>query len=395
MDFKLPFKITFWKVVLLLIWVAGLIATIVRFTQGLGASTNLSDKYPWGLWIGFDVISGVGLSAGAFAIAAAVYVFHVKRLYPVLRPTILTAFLGYLLVIVGLLFDVGRPDKLYNPLFMGNPHSALFEVAMCVMFYTAVLFFEFSPILFERLGWTGPKRWITRVTVPLVILGVILSTMHQSSLGSLFLIVPQKLYALWYSASLPLLFYVSAIAAGCAMVIFESHLSFRAFGHRLKEDVLADIGRVLLVVLVLYALLKAYDFYGRGVWSAFFLPRMETWLFWLEILTGVIAPIILLSIRKIRLSTRGLYFAAVCTIFGFLLNRLNISTTGFVASSGANYFPSWMEIAVTLALVATGFFIFAMAARYLSIFQHQEPDSKPKGVTVPQAVFDVEVLPKS
>jgi Ni/Fe-hydrogenase subunit HybB-like protein len=257
------------------------------------------------------------------------------------------------------------------------------------------LFFEFSPILFERLGWTGPKRWITRVTVPLVILGVILSTMHQSSLGSLFLIVPQKLYALWYSASLPLLFYVSAIAAGCAMVIFESHLSFRAFGHRLKEDVLADIGRVLLVVLVLYALLKAYDFYGRGVWSAFFLPRMETWLFWLEILTGVIAPIILLSIRKIRLSTRGLYFAAVCTIFGFLLNRLNISTTGFVASSGANYFPSWMEIAVTLALVSTGFFIFAMAARYLSIFQHQEPDSKPKGVTVPQAVFDVEVLPKS
>jgi Ni/Fe-hydrogenase subunit HybB-like protein len=395
MDFKLPFKMTFWKVVLLLIWVAGLIATIVRFTQGLGASTNLSDKYPWGLWIGFDVISGVGLSAGAFAIAAAVYVFHVKRFYPILRPTILTAFLGYLLVIVGLLFDVGRPDKLYNPLFMGNPHSALFEVAMCVMFYTTVLFFEFSPILFERLGWTGPKRWITRVTVPLVILGVILSTMHQSSLGSLFLIVPQKLYALWYSASLPLLFYVSAIAAGCAMVIFESHLSFRAFGHRLKEDVLADIGRVLLVVLVLYALLKAYDFYGRGVWSAFFLPRMETWLFWLEILTGVIAPIILLSIRKIRLSTRGLYFAAVCTIFGFLLNRLNISTTGFVASSGANYFPSWMEIAVTLALVSTGFFIFAMAARYLSIFQHQEPDSKPKGVTVPQAVFDVEVLPKS
>jgi Ni/Fe-hydrogenase subunit HybB-like protein len=395
MNFKLPFKITFWKVVLLLIWVAGLIATIVRFTQGLGASTNLSDKYPWGLWIGFDVISGVGLSAGAFAIAAAVYVFHVKRFYPVLRPTILTAFLGYLLVIVGLLFDVGRPDKLYNPLFMGNPHSALFEVAMCVMFYTTVLFFEFSPILFERLGWTGPKRWITRVTVPLVILGVILSTMHQSSLGSLFLIVPQKLYVLWYSASLPLLFYVSAIAAGCAMVIFESHLSFRAFGHRLKEDVLADIGRVLLVVLVLYALLKAYDFYGRGVWSALFLPRMETRLFWLEILSGVIAPIILLSIRKIRLSTRGLYVAAVCTIFGFLLNRLNISTTGFVASSRANYFPSWMEIAVTLALVATGFFIFAMAARYLAIFQHQEPDSKPKGVTVPQAVLDVEALPKS
>jgi Ni/Fe-hydrogenase subunit HybB-like protein len=395
MSIKLPFKITFWKVVLLLIWLAGLVATIVRFGGGLGAATNLSDKFPWGLWIGFDVISGVGLSAGAFTIAAAVYVFHVKRFYPILKPTILTAFLGYLLVIVGLLFDVGRPDKIYNPLFMGNFHSALFEVAMCVIFYTTVLFFEFSPNLLERLGWSGPKKWIKKVTIPLVILGVILSTMHQSSLGSLFLIVPAKLYVFWYSASLPLLFYVSAIAVGCAMVIFESHLSFRAFGHRLKEDVLADIGRILLVVLVIYLLMKAYDFYMRGVWSEFFVPRMETWLFWLEILSGIVAPIVLLSIRKIRLSTRGLYYAAVCTIVGFLLNRLNISTTGFVASSGVNYFPSWMEIAITLALVSTGFFIFAMAVRYLPIFEHPEAGAEPEAVRVRERVFDVEALRKS
>ncbi len=390
MSIKLPFKITFWKVVLLLTWVAGLIATIVRFTGGLGAATNLSDRFPWGLWVGFDVISGVGLAAGGFTLAAAVYVFHVKRFYPVLKPAILTAFLGYLLVIVGLLFDVGRPDKLYNPLFMGNFHSPLFEVAMCVMLYTGVLFFEFSPNLFERLGWSGPKRWIGRITVPLVILGVVLSTMHQSSLGSLFLIVPHRLYTLWYSASLPLLFYVSAIAAGCAMVIFESHLSFRAFGHRLKQDVLADIGRILLVVLVIYLLMKIYDFFMRGVWSELFLLRMETGLFWLEILAGIIVPIVLLSIRKIRLSTRGLYIAAVCTIVGFLLNRLNVSTTGFVASSGVNYFPSWMEIAVTLALVATGFFIFAMAVRYLPIFEHPEEGSKPERVRIPDRVLRVE-----
>jgi len=394
MDFRLPFKITFWKVVLVLTWMAGLVAVIVRFTGGLGAATNLSDKFPWGLWVGFDVITGVGLAAGGFTIAAAVYVFHVKRFYPVLRPTILTAFLGYLIVIVALLVDVGRPDRIYNPLFMGNPHSALFEVAMCVMFYTTVLFFEFSPILLERLGWSGPKRWIARVTIPLVILGVILSTMHQSSLGSLFLIVPQKLYTFWYSASLPILFFFSAVAAGCAMVIFESHLSFRAFGHRLKEDVLADIGRVLLVVLVIYALLKVYDFYGRGVWHEFFLPRNETWLFWLEILSGVVAPIVLLSIRKVRLSTRGLYTVAVCTIVGFLLNRLNVSTTGLMASSGVNYFPSWMEISVTIALVSTAIFIFAMAVRYLPIFQHLEANSRPERVTIPQAVLDVEALPK-
>ena len=390
MSITLPFKITFWKVVLVVIWLAGIIAAVVRFTGGLGAATNLSDKFPWGLWVGFDVISGVGLAAGGFTLAAAVHVFHVKRFYPVLKPAILTAFLGYVLVIVGLLFDVGRPDKIYNPLFMGNFHSALFEVAMCVMFYTTVLFFEFSPNLFERLGWSGPKKWIGRVTVPLVILGVVLSTMHQSSLGSLFLIVPQKLYTFWYSASLPLLFYVSAIAAGCAMVIFESHLSFKAFGHRLKTDVLADIGRILLVVLVIYLLMKVYDFYMRGVWSEFFLPRMETWLFWLEILSGAVVPIILLSIRKIRLSARGLYIAAVCTIVGFMLNRLNVSTTGFVASSGVTYFPSWMEIAITLALVATGFFVFAMAVRYLPIFKDPEEGSTPRPVRVAERVLRAE-----
>lgn len=376
MGIKLPFRITFWKVFLALIWTAGLVAAIVRFTRGLGASTNLSDKFPWGLWVGFDVITGVGLAAGGFTIAAAVYVFHVKKFYPILRPTILTAFLGYVLVIVGLLFDVGRPDKIYNPLFMGNIHSALFEVAMCVMFYTTILFLEFSPIIFERLGWSGPKRWITKVTVPLVILGVILSTMHQSSLGSLFLILPARLYVLWYSPSLPLLFYVSAIAAGCAMVIFESHLSFRVFGHHLKKDVLADLGRVLLVVLVMYSLLKVYDYVLRGVWSQLFLPRMETYLFWLEVLIGVFAPIVLLSIRKVRLSTQGLYYAAVCTIAGFLLNRLNVSTTGLMGSSGVSYFPSWMEIATTMALVSTGFFVFAMAARYLPIFE--EPKHFPE-----------------
>ena len=388
MAFKLPFKMTFWKVVLLLIWLAGLAAAIVRVFGGLGASTNLSDKFPWGLWVGFDVICGVGLAAGGFTIAAAVYVFHVKRFYPVLKPSILTAFLGYVLVIVGLLFDVGRPDRIYNPLFFGNLHSPLFEVAMCVMFYTTVLFFEFSPNLFQRLGWAGPKKWITKVTVPLVILGVILSTMHQSSLGSLFLIMPEKMYIFWYSASLPFLFYVSAIAAGCAMVIFESHLSFRAFGHRLKDDVIADIGRILLVVLVMYLLMKIYDFASRGVWSYLFIPRMETYLFWLEALAGIIVPIILLSIRKVRLSNQGLYAVSVLTISGFMLNRLNVATTSFIASSGVNYFPAWSEIAITVALVATGFFVFAMAARYLPVFEEPETHAPAK----PQAYFTDEAL---
>lgn len=376
MSVKVPFKITFWKVVLVILWLLGITAAIIRFTKGLGASTNLSNSFPWGLWIGFDVICGVGLAAGGFTIAAIVYIFHIKRFYPILRPTILTAFLGYLLVIIGLLFDLGQPQKIWHLIVWWNPHSVLFEVGWCVMLYTTVLALEFSPILFERLGLKKPQKWIRSAIIPLVIAGVILSTLHQSSLGSLYLIMPNKLHPFWYSPLLPFLFFITAVAVGCAMVIFESHLSYRAFRHRLKLDVLADLGRVLLVTLVLYLILKIQDFMGQGVWPYLTEMRTETYLFVLEMVVGVIAPIVLLSIKKVRLSAGGLYYASVCTITGFLLNRINITVTGMVASSGYNYFPTWMEISITLAIVATGFFIFSLAIRYLPIFEHSKEAAK-------------------
>lgn len=376
MSVKVPFKITFWKVVLVILWLLGITAAIIRFTKGLGASTNLNNSFPWGLWIGFDVICGVGLAAGGFTIAAIVYIFHIKRFYPILRPTILTAFLGYLLVIIGLLFDLGQPQKIWHLIVWWNPHSVLFEVGWCVMLYTTVLALEFSPILFERLGLKKPQKWIRSAIIPLVIAGVILSTLHQSSLGSLYLIMPNKLHPFWYSPLLPFLFFITAVAVGCAMVIFESHLSYRAFRHRLKLDVLADLGRVLLVTLVLYLILKIQDFMGQGVWPYLTEMRTETYLFVLEMVVGVIAPIVLLSIKKVRLSAGGLYYASVCTITGFLLNRINITVTGMVASSGYNYFPTWMEISITLAIVATGFFIFSLAIRYLPIFEHSKEAAK-------------------
>jgi len=390
-----PFKPTFWKGVLVLIWILGIIATIIRFSKGLGASTNLSDRFPWGLWIGFDLLCGVGLAAGGFTLAAIVYIFHLKRFYPILRPTILTAFLGYIMVIFALLFDLGQPWRIWHMIIYWNPHSVLFEVGWCVMLYTTVLAFEFSPILFERLGWGKPKKWIGQVTVPLVIAGVILSTLHQSSLGSLYLIMPEKLYSFWYSSIIPFLFFLSALAVGCAMVIFESHLSYRAFGHRLKMGLLADLGRVILVTLVVYAILKIQDFSGRGVWADIFKNRAETYLFWLEALIGVIVPVIMLAIKRIRLSERGLYYVAVCTITGFLLNRLNVAVTGMEASSGVKYFPSWMEISITLAIVATGFFVFSLATRFLPIFEHPESSVKPEESVVPEELYSMDILPKS
>jgi Ni/Fe-hydrogenase subunit HybB-like protein len=382
---KLPFKITFWRALLGIVWIGGLYAVIVRFTQGLGAATNLSDKFPWGLWVGFDVVTGVGLAAGGFTIAGAVYVLHLKQFYPVLRPAILTAFLGYLLVIVALLIDLGHPLRIYHPFLMQNPHSVMFEVAMCVIFYTAVLSIEFSPIMFERLGWTKPRQWLSKVTIPIVILGVILSFLHQSSLGSLYLIMPSKLYPLWYSPMLPFFFLITAIATGCSMVILESHLSFQAFGHRLETSVLRHLGRVLLVLLAFYLVLKIQDFATRNVWNLMVLPRMETLVFWCEMLIGIVIPIVLLSIRRFRLSTTGLYVASVLSIAGFLFNRLNVTITGLERAAGVHYIPSILEILITLAIVGTIIFLFALAVRYLPVFG--EPLNHKARVTVaPSAV---------
>ncbi len=171
----------------------------MRFTRGLGPSTNLNDQFPWGIWIGFDVLCGVMLAAGGFTLTAAVHIFNIKRLHPIVRPTILTAFLGYVLVCVALMYDLGRPYRIWHPLVMRNPHSVMFEVAYCVMLYTTVLSLEFSPIVLERFNLQKPLKIVRAVLIPLVILGVILSTLHQSSLGTVYLIMPEKLHPLWYT----------------------------------------------------------------------------------------------------------------------------------------------------------------------------------------------------
>ncbi len=362
-----------WKTFAIVILAAGAVATFLRFTRGLGSTTHLSDQFPWGLWIGFDILCGVGLAAGGFTLAAIVYVFNIKRYEPILRPTILTAFLGYLLVIVGLMFDLGRPWQIWHAIIMWNHHSVMFEVAWCVMLYTTVLALEFAPVVLEKFRMTRTMRILHRISIPLIIVGVLLSTLHQSSLGSLYLIVPEKLYGLWYTPYLPIFFYVSAIAVGCAMVIFESCLSSRAFNKGLEISLLSELSRVSLVMLAVYATMKIIDLTERSAWPLLVLPRPETYLYWLEVTAGIIVPIALFSFRRIRESRTGLFLGSTVVILGFIMNRMNISITGMERWAGTPYFPSWMEIAVTLSIVTVGFIAFSMAARYLPIFKDGEP----------------------
>ena len=183
-----PWRVGFWPVVLALLVPLFLYVSYLRFTRGLGATTHLSDQFPWGVWIGFDILCGVGLAAGAFTLMATVHLFNLHRFEPIVRPTVLTGFLGYLFVSLALLYDLGQPWRIWHAVIFWNPHSVMFEVAWCVMLYTTVLSLEFAPVVFERLRLVTPRRVLLALNTPLVILGVMLSTLHQSSLGSLFLI---------------------------------------------------------------------------------------------------------------------------------------------------------------------------------------------------------------
>jgi Ni/Fe-hydrogenase subunit HybB-like protein len=369
----------FWTAVFFVILAVFLPVAVLRFTRGLGATTALSDRFPWGLWIGFDILCGVGLAAGAFTIMAIVHLFNIRRFEPIVRPTVLTGFLGYLLVVFALLFDLGQPWRIWHAMVFWNPRSVMFEVAWCVMLYTAVLSLEFAPIVLERFGLERLRRLLGLVNTPLVILGVLLSTLHQSSLGSLYLIVPEKLHPLWYSPLLPVLFYVSAIGAGLAMIIVESHLSGRAFGRELELDLLEPLGRAMVVALAVFGTLRLLLLARSGALPLALQPTYEGRMFQLEFGLGVVAPIALLAWPRIRGSRNGLVVSAGLAVLGFIMHRLDVSVTGLEAASGTRYVPTWMEVVVSVGLVAIGFAAFGLAVRFLPVFPGRARVASPAG----------------
>ncbi len=379
-------KFTFWKVVGVIIIVAGLVSTYVRFTKGLGASTNLSDAFPWGIWIGFDMLCGVGLAAGGFTLCAVTHIFNIEKFKPLTRSAILTAFLGYILAVCGLMFDLGRPWAIWHAIIMWNPHSVMFEVAWCVMLYSTVLFLEFFPVVLERFKFAKMLKIMKRVAIPIMMLGILLSTLHQSSLGSLYLIMPEKMHPLWYSPLLPVYFYLSAISAGFAMVIFESYLSARAFNHGLKLNLLSTCGLISLMFILVNFALKIVYLTVAGKLQYLMVPSSTTYLFYLEILLGTIVPAFFLSSKKFRENRKYLYFSSLFVIAGFLLNRMNVSVTSLAAMSTASYFPSVYEISVTLMLCTAGMWAFKIVTANFPVFEEEheeetesviEPHTKP------------------
>ncbi len=368
MKFPGLLKLTFWKVVAVVLMVVGFLAAVERFSRGLGATTNLVDTFPWGLWIGFDILVGVGLAAGGFTVAAIVYIFNIERFRPILRPTILTAFLGYLLVIAGLMADLGRPWAIWHAIIYWNPHSVMFEVAWCVMLYTTVLALEFSPVVLERFKLRRALKVVKTITIPLVVLGVVLSTLHQSSLGSLFLIIPVRMHPLWYSNIIPFLFIISCVAAGLCMTIFESFLSSRAFGREIEMPLLSQLAKVVVVVLALYLTVRIQDLMSRDALHYVFEPGYQSFMFLVEVVIGVLVPLVLLLFAKIRTSKTGLFYSSVLVLLGFVAHRLNTAITSMEQWPTRTYIPSWEELSITFGLVAFGFVAFSFIAKYFDVF---------------------------
>lgn len=368
-------KMTLWRGITIVIFAAGFYAAYLRFAVSWRAATNMSDAQPWGIWVGLATLCGVALSAGGFAIAAVVHLLGLERYRPVARVAVLVAFLGYLSVCVGYLWELGLPWRAWHPAIYWNFHSVLFDVFMCIMCYTTVLALEFAPIVLERFNLQKPLKWIRGLLVPLVIGGVILSTLHQSSLGSLYLIMPEKLHPFWYSPLLPVFFFISAIAVGLAMTIFESSMSSKYFGRQLELPILQELGRLMFVVLSVFAILRFEDLLHRGMLKALLRLGYEMYFFWLEVSLSLIFPLVLLARKRVRQTAGGLYLASVLVVLGFITNRLNVSITGLESAAGMHYVPRWTEIAVTGAIMAAGFALFGIAAKYLPIFP-AEPETR-------------------
>ena len=352
----------------------GMAVYLYRLLAGLGAVTNLSDQYPWGIWIAIDVACGVALAAGGFTTAALVHIFHREEYHPVVRPALLTAVLGYTFVVIGLLADLGRYYNVWHPMVpsMWQGSSVLFEVGLCVMAYLTVLYIEFVPIVVERfqgrVRLPGPLiafnrpveflitlsgRTLRRVMSLFIIAGVVLSCLHQSSLGTLMVIAPTKMHPLWYTPVSPLLFLLSAFAVGFPMVIFESLLASRSFGMKPEMHLLSSIARFIPVLLGLYLAAKIIDLTLRGAWPYLFEGSAASVMFAIEILGGVVAPLVLLSIRRVRQSVGGLFTGAVMVVLGVALNRINVFLVAYKPLyADRPYFPSVFEIALTSGLIA-------------------------------------------
>jgi Ni/Fe-hydrogenase subunit HybB-like protein len=354
----------------------GVVIIVIRFIYGLGAVTNLSQDFPWGFWLGFDVITGVALAGGAYVITFVVYVMKVEKYHSIVRITILNGLLAYIFYAGALVFDIGRPWQAYNP-YIGNNFgfsSVMFLICWHFFLYMVAAFIEFSPVIAEWAGWERVRKFLKSITLATVILGITLSILHQSGLGALFLMAKPKIHPLWWSEFIPVLFFVSSIYAGLAMIIFEGTISHRIFKHLIDpkthhsfDDIIFGLSKGAAITMFVYYFFKALLFIHDKQWVMI----NDAWGYWylVEVIGFVLVPAFMFAFGFRNRSLNIVRIASVMALLGIVLNRLNVSIISFKWYAEVHYYPSWQEIVVTLMIIFTEIWILRWVVTRMPVFK--------------------------
>jgi len=358
------------------IMIAGLILIVIRFWKGLGAVTNLTQEVPWGLWIGFDVVTGVAFAGGAYVLTFMVYILNMQKYHSIVRITVLNGFLAYVFYAGALLLDLGRPWNVINPI-IGNSFgtsSVLFLVAWHFLLYMIAQLIEFSPAVAEWLGAKRARKILSGMTIAAVIFGITLSTLHQSGLGALYLMAKEKIHPLWYNEFIPVMFFVSSIFAGLSMVIFEGSISHKVFFNQISEEnhkshnsIIIGLSKICAVAMFAYFFLQVLVFVHGKHWDLLATP-MGNW-YLMEMFGFVLLPMLLFFYSYRRKNINLVKVAAILTMLGVILNRLNVTVIGFRWDAAIRYVPTWMELVVTLAVIFTEIWIFRWVVNRMPVLR--------------------------
>jgi len=326
---------------------------LVRFIYGLGSVTALNDGYPWGIWIVVDVMIGSAFACGGFSVAMLVYIFNKGEYHPLVRPALLASLFGYTLAGVGVIFDLGRWWNVWNMYWPWsvNFNSVMFEVAICITLYIVVMWIEFSPVVMEKFGLYELKKKIGKYMFFVIALGTLLPMMHQSSLGTMWVVLGTQVHQLWQTPAVPLLFLLTAIVMGYAVVLFESCVASSAYRRSIEMHLLTPMAKVMLGVLAAYLAVRLGDLVVRGALGSAFNLSLESLMFWIEIACFV-APFFVIGTENQRRNPARLFVAGILLMLAGSLLRLNGFLIGYDTGGGYHYFPSLPELLVTVGMFA-------------------------------------------
>ena len=353
----------------LLFFIIALFLLAKRFMYGLGAVTNMSDGYPWGLWIAFDVVVGTAFGCGGYAMALLIYVFNKGEYHPLIRPALMTSLFGYSLAGLAVFIDVGRYWQMYNiflPWYI-NPNSVLLEVALCIGAYVVVLWIEFTPAFLQKMGADKAKASLEKIMFIFIALGILLPTMHQSSLGTMMVVAGSKLSPLWWTPWLPLLFLISAIFMGFAIVIFEASATSTRYKIADESRMLSKLSGIFPWMIGIYLLIRFADVAIRGHLGLAFKGDLLGNMFLLENIL-LLVPMGILFMPANRNNARMLFFSAISIVLAGTLYRFNCYLIGFNPGGGWTYFPAAGEILITVGIVSIEIMAFLWFIKRLPIY---------------------------